>query len=51
MNFKASFSTMGVVIRFSRNRKRFFSKLFVTSQNRALVSYTCVKTLFADGGT
>lgn len=47
----ASFSTMGVVIRFSRNRKRFFPNLFVTSQNRALVSCTCVKTLFADGGT
>lgn len=51
VNFKASFSTMGVVIRFSRNRKRFFPNLFVTSQNRALVSCTCVKTLFADGGT
>lgn len=29
----------------------FFPNLFVTSQNRALVSCTCVKTLFADGGT
>lgn len=36
---------------FARNRKRFFPNLFVTSQNRALVSCTCVKTLFADGGT